>query len=119
MSQDEITPNTAPLVAHALGAERAGAIDIGAACTGFLAALRMAAGQIEAGRAERVLRDRRRDPDPPAPTSTTRRPRTLFGDGAGAVVLGADGDGAASARSTLAADGALGHAIIALATRTA
>src|SRR5215216_1589376 len=49
MSQDEITPNTAPLVAHELGAERAGAMDIGAACSGFLAALRMAAdgdGQI-------------------------------------------------------------------------
>jgi 3-oxoacyl-[acyl-carrier-protein] synthase-3 len=40
MSQDEITPNTAPLVAHELGAERAGAMDIGAACSGFLAALR-------------------------------------------------------------------------------
>jgi 3-oxoacyl-[acyl-carrier-protein] synthase III len=46
MSQDEITPNTAPLVAHELGAERAGAMDIGAACSGFLAALRLAAGQI-------------------------------------------------------------------------
>ena len=33
MSQDEITPNTAPLVAHELGAERAGAMDIGAACS--------------------------------------------------------------------------------------
>ena len=30
-------PNAAPLVAHALGATRAGAFDIGAACTGFLA----------------------------------------------------------------------------------
>ena len=39
MSADEITPNCAPLVAHALGAERAAAFDIGAACTGFLAGL--------------------------------------------------------------------------------
>ena len=37
MSADEITPNCAPLVAHALGAERAAAFDVGAACTGFLA----------------------------------------------------------------------------------
>src|SRR5918997_6340472 len=55
MTPDEITPNAAPLVAHALGAERAGAFDIGAACTGWLAALRMAAGQVESGRADRVL----------------------------------------------------------------
>ena len=55
MSQDELTPNTAPLVAHALGAERAGAIDVGAACTGLLSGLQLAAGQIESGRAERVL----------------------------------------------------------------
>src|ERR671929_2012569 len=55
MSQDEATPNTAPLVAHALGADRAGAFDIGAACTGWLSALQLAAGQVECGRAERVL----------------------------------------------------------------
>ena len=55
MTADEIIPNAAPLVAHALGAERAGAVDIGAACTGFLAALRLGAGQIETGRADRVL----------------------------------------------------------------
>src|SRR5262249_857957 len=30
MSQDELTPNTAPLVAHAIGAVNAGAIDVGA-----------------------------------------------------------------------------------------
>src|ERR1700754_5097638 len=35
MSADEITPNCAPLVAHAIGAERAAAFDLGAACTGF------------------------------------------------------------------------------------
>ncbi len=29
MTQDELTPNTAPLVAHALGADRAGAFDVG------------------------------------------------------------------------------------------
>ena len=39
MSADEITPNAAPRVAHAIGAERAAAFDIGAACTGFLAGL--------------------------------------------------------------------------------
>src|SRR3954463_3365818 len=90
MTQDEITPNTAPLVAHALGAERAGALDIGAACSGFLAALRMAAGQIETGRADRILvigaeaLTRLLDYDDP-------KTAHLFGDGAGAVVLSAGG----------------------------
>jgi len=109
MSQDEITPNTAPLVAHALGAERAGAMDIGAACSGFLAALRMAAGQIETGRADKILvigaeaLTRLLDFDDP-------KTAHLFGDGAGAVVLGADGAGAIGP-ITLAADGSLGPAI--------
>jgi 3-oxoacyl-[acyl-carrier-protein] synthase III len=109
MSQDEITPNTAPLVAHELGAERAGAMDIGAACSGFLAALRLAAGQIETGRADRILvigaeaLTRLLDYDDP-------KTAHLFGDGAGAVVLGADGAGAIGP-IMLAADGGLGPAI--------
>jgi 3-oxoacyl-[acyl-carrier-protein] synthase-3 len=109
MSQDEITPNTAPLVAHELGAERAGAMDIGAACSGFLAALRLAAGQIETGRADRILvigaeaLTRLLDFDDP-------KTAHLFGDGAGAVVLGADGAGQIGP-ITLAADGGLGPAI--------
>src|SRR5205085_1158448 len=54
-TSDELLPNAAPLVAHALGAQYAGAFDIGAACTGFLSALAVGAGQIEAGRARTVL----------------------------------------------------------------
>ena len=109
MSQDEITPNTAPLVAHELGAERAGAMDIGAACSGFLDAQRMAAGQIETGRADKILvigaeaLTRLLDFDDP-------KTAHLFGDGAGAVVLSADGAGAIGP-ITLAADGSLGPAI--------
>jgi 3-oxoacyl-[acyl-carrier-protein] synthase III len=52
---DEITPNAAPLVAGLLGAEHAGALDVGAACTGWLGALSMACGQIESGRARSAL----------------------------------------------------------------
>jgi 3-oxoacyl-[acyl-carrier-protein] synthase-3 len=109
MSQDEITPSTAPLVAHDLGAERAGAMDIGGACSGFLAALRMAAGQIETGRADKILvvgaeaLTRLVDYDDP-------KTAHLFGDGAGAVVLGADGAGQIGP-IMLAADGGLGPAI--------
>ena len=109
MSPDDLCPNAAPLVANALGAERAGAMDIGAACTGFLAALRMAAGQIETGRADHVLvigaeaLTRLLDFD-------DRKTAHLFGDGAGAVVLGAEGAGEIGP-IMLAADGALGPTI--------
>jgi 3-oxoacyl-[acyl-carrier-protein] synthase-3 len=85
-TQDELLPNAAPLVAGALGARRAGVIDVGAACLGFLSALALGAAQIEAGRADAVLvvgaeaLTRFLDMD-------DRRTAALFGDGAGAVVL--------------------------------
>jgi 3-oxoacyl-[acyl-carrier-protein] synthase III len=111
MSPDEATPNTAPLIAHALGAERAGAMDVGAACTGWLSGLALAAAQIEAGRAEKVLLvgtevlTRMTDFDDP-------KTAALFGDGAGAVVLGADGEGDIGP-VVLAADGGLADTIVA------
>ncbi len=86
MTQDEVTPNAAPLVAHALGAQRAGAVDIGAACTSFLSAVALAAAQIETGRADRVLVigadfiSRITDHD-------SKATAMLFADGAGAVVV--------------------------------
>jgi 3-oxoacyl-[acyl-carrier-protein] synthase III len=91
-TQDEITPNTAPLVAGALGIHGAGAIDVGAACSAFVAALHVTTAQIESGRARSVLvigvdaLHRFLDPD-------DRRTAALFGDGAGAVVMTAAADG--------------------------
>src|SRR3712207_2029888 len=55
MSPDEVTPNTSPLVAHALGAHSAGAYNVDAACTGWVAALDAAAAQVETRRADHVL----------------------------------------------------------------
>jgi 3-oxoacyl-[acyl-carrier-protein] synthase-3 len=86
-SSDELLPNAAPLVAHALGTHAAAA-DIGAACTGFLSALALASAYVEAGRAEHVLAigadalSRFVDFD-------DRRTAGLFGDGAGAAVVSA------------------------------
>ena len=83
---DEITPNAAPLVAGAIGADRAGALDVGSACTGWLAGLALASGQIESGRATHAVvvgadfLSRFLDP---SDRSTT----PLFADGAGAVVV--------------------------------
>ncbi len=90
---DEIVPNAAPLVAERIGAVGAGAIDIGSACTGFVAALELAAAMIEAGRARTVLvigaelMSRVIDYD-------DKRTAGLFGDGAGAAVVVAGGQGA-------------------------
>ncbi len=83
---DHVMPSTASLVQDRLGLENAGAIDLNAACSGFVYALITAAGLIEAKRARQVLvigadelsihldwKDR----------STC----ILFGDGAGAVLL--------------------------------
>jgi 3-oxoacyl-[acyl-carrier-protein] synthase III len=92
-SQDSVMPNAAPQVAHALGAEHAGAFDIGSACTGFLAALAAARGMLGSGAAHCALvigaeiMSRHVDP-------RDRNTAALFGDGAGAFVLtaGAPGD---------------------------
>ena len=111
MTPDEITPNAAPVVANALGADNAGAIDVGAACTGWLAALRLAAGQVETGRADRVLvigaelLTRITNFDDP-------KTAMLFGDGAGAVLVGSEGDGDIGP-IVLAADGGLADRITA------
>ena len=110
MTPDELTPNTAPLLAHALGLN-VGAYDIGAACTGWLSALSAGAAQVETGRAERVLvvgaeiLSRIVDPG-------DKRTAMLFGDGAAAVVLGPDGDGEIGP-ILLESDGAMGDTIIA------
>lgn len=103
LEADEITPNAAPQVAHALGATGAAAIDVGAACTGFVSALTLGASMIEAERAGTVLvigaeiLSRHVDPD-------DRATAGLFGDGAGAVVLVAQ-DGGGIGRAMLGSDG--------------
>ncbi len=85
-SADEITPNAAPLVAGLIGAERAGAFDVGAACTGWLTALSMACGQIESGRARHAVVVGADFLSKFLDTSD-RDTAPLFADGAGAVVV--------------------------------
>jgi 3-oxoacyl-[acyl-carrier-protein] synthase-3 len=110
MTPDELTPNTAPLVADALGIG-AGAYDVGAACTGWLSALSTGAAMIETGRNDAVLvigaeiLSRVTNMD-------DKRTASLFGDGAGAVVLSAEGDGAVGP-IVLASDGSMGETITA------
>jgi 3-oxoacyl-[acyl-carrier-protein] synthase III len=107
LSQDELSPNTAPLVAHNLGATRAGAFDVGAACTAFLTALAQGCANIESGRAQYVLVVGA-DFVTRLVDYTDKRSAPLFADAAGAVVLGpslGDDDRGAIGPIVLGADG--------------
>jgi 3-oxoacyl-[acyl-carrier-protein] synthase-3 len=93
VSQERPMPSAAPQVAARIGASRAAAFDVGAACSGFVIGLGTAVSFIESGRARQVLLvgadllSRQTDP-------TDRRTAPLFGDGAGAVLLTASADAA-------------------------
>ncbi len=86
ISGDMPFPATSCLVQRNLGATRAAASDVSAACVGFLYALHLADGLIQAGKAENVIvvggeiLSRYVD-------WTDRNTCVLFGDGAGAVLL--------------------------------
>ncbi len=87
------TPAAAPLVATGLGC-RAAAFDISAACAGFCHAVAVADGLVRAGSARHVLvigAERMSDFVDWQDRSTA----FLFGDGAGAAVIGPSPDGAA------------------------
>jgi 3-oxoacyl-[acyl-carrier-protein] synthase-3 len=85
-SPASLFPATANLIQDKLGAHRAGAFDILAACTGFIYGLGLAAAQIEAGAVDTALvvgsETLSRIID-----WTDRSTCVLFGDGAGAFVL--------------------------------
>jgi 3-oxoacyl-[acyl-carrier-protein] synthase III len=112
LAADELTPNAAPLVAHDLGAVNAGAMDVGAACTGFLSALQLATAQVEGGRADNVLvigadvLSRYIDP-------TDRGTAALFADGAGAAIVAPATNGGRIGDILLRCDGSGAGAITA------
>ncbi len=89
VSGDMPLPSTACILQHKLGAKKAAAFDVNAACSGFIYALSAADAFIRAGTHERVLvvgaevLSRITD-------WTDRSTCVLLGDGAGAAVLEAD-----------------------------
>lgn len=101
---DQLLPPSGPLVAHRLGLGRAGALDLGGACAGFLYALALADAQVRAT-AHPVLviaanlLSRRID-------MAERASAVLFADAAGAVLLGPSDDAARGIiGQSLASDG--------------
>jgi 3-oxoacyl-[acyl-carrier-protein] synthase-3 len=91
ITPDRITPGLAPEVARLIGAGHAAAVDVNAACAGFLYSLDQAAALVESGRAALVLvcgaeaLSRITDHE-------DRGTAVIFGDGAGAVVVGTGED---------------------------
>lgn len=85
-SPDMIFPATACLVQERLGAKRAGAVDISAACSSFVYALGLAHAQVVAGLAERVLVVGA-DTLSRITNWKDRATCVLFGDSAGAAVV--------------------------------
>ncbi len=97
-------PATACFVQDYIGASRAAAFDISAACTGFLYGLSIASSMIASGAARHVLvigaETLSRIMD-----WTDRNSCVLFGDGAGAAVVSAGGKGGKIVDSIIRADG--------------
>lgn len=87
MSYLEQSPAGAPQVAHLIGAKEPGAMDVGAACAGFCYALATADALVRSGTSRHVVvvgSEKMSD----IVSGTDRGTAFLFGDGAGAVVLG-------------------------------
>ena len=113
VSADQMMPGTACLVQKELGAVRAAAFDLNAACSGFLVSYITACAYIESGLYQKIL----------IIGSETlsnivdwkdRGTCILFGDGAGAVVLTAEEEriGERNYRPVLHSDGNQGQALM-------
>ncbi len=103
------TPACSALVAEELGTAGAGAIDVAAGCAGFCYALGLASDLVRAGSEDYVLVigvERMSDSTNP----TDRTVRFIFGDGAGAVVVGRGAE-TGIGPVTWGSDGAQGRAI--------
>jgi 3-oxoacyl-[acyl-carrier-protein] synthase-3 len=106
LSPDMFFPSTACFVQEKIGAKNAFCYDLGAACSGFLFALDTAKNQIAAGAVKTALVIG-------AEKMSTfidwedRGTCILFGDGAGAAVLQAGGEGRGIMKAVMGSDGSL------------
>jgi 3-oxoacyl-[acyl-carrier-protein] synthase-3 len=110
VTPDMIFPSMACLVQAKLGATKAAAFDLAAGCTGFIYGLDLARALIEANHGRKILligaEELTKITD-----WTDRSTCVLFGDGAGAVVLGWTEEDRGILSSFLGSDGNLGDLI--------
>lgn len=111
MSPDYISPATAMLIQHQLGAVQAAAFDIQAACTGYLYGLSVAKAYIESGMYRTILLVAAEKMSAFI-DYTDRNTCVLFGDGAAASVIAAEGSGLSVDQVSLGADGSLADLVI-------
>jgi 3-oxoacyl-[acyl-carrier-protein] synthase-3 len=103
---DRLLPSTAVDLQAELGASRAAAFDIGAACSGWLYAMTVAEGMIASGMSETILVVGAEKMSSIVDW-TDRATCVLFGDGAGAVILQRSRGGKGILSSFLRSDGQL------------
>jgi 3-oxoacyl-[acyl-carrier-protein] synthase-3 len=110
-SPEHLFPSTASLVQDRIGAIKAGAFDLSAACTGFIFGLNMASQAIQTGSIETAI----------VVGSETlsrlvnwedRNTCILFGDGAGAFVLQASDEPGGLLSAVMRSDGSGGNLLI-------
>src|SRR3954453_7317942 len=101
---DQILPSTACLIQAELGANNAAAFDLVAACSGFLYGLTMANGLIRTGQARRALVIGA-EVLTQYVDYTDRSTCVIFGDGAGAAVVGAVPEGKGILATKIRSDG--------------
>ena len=108
---DQTFPSMASIVQFAVGANRAGAFDLSAACSGFVYALSMASDAICAGSINAALIIGAEKMSNVVDWSD-RNTCVLFGDGAGAIVLQAGDDRAGVLATVLGSDGSDSEALV-------
>jgi 3-oxoacyl-[acyl-carrier-protein] synthase-3 len=106
LSPDMLFPSTACFVQEQIGAKNAFCYDLGAACSGFLYALDNARNQIASGAVDTALVIGAEKMSAFVDWSD-RTTCILFGDGAGAAVLRAGGEGRGIMESVMGSDGTL------------
>lgn len=111
MTPDYLSPATAALIQSNLGLSHIPAIDIQAACTGFLYALSMAKAYVESGMYNNVLVVATEKMSCTV-DFTDRGSCILFGDGAAAAVVSSEGEGFAIEDVLLGADGSESDLIV-------
>ncbi len=103
---DYMFPSVSCIVQNAIGAKKAGAMDVGAACAGFIYSVATAAAFIESGSLKKVLVIGA-DALTKYVDWTDRSTCILFGDGAGAMLLeAAPGSDHGVIKTVMLADGA-------------
>lgn len=109
-SPDYLTPATACMIQKEIGASRAAAFDMNAACTGFIYGLSIAEQFIRNGTYKTILLVSCEGMSK-VTDWTDRNSCVLFGDGAGAAVLGPVDKGYGVVATYLGADGTSGEKI--------